>query len=56
MNSIAKKTAIVMTEIEKNYKKNVATQKLMLRHSKELKANTSVVTKEDYVEIIKVVE
>ena len=28
----------VATKVEKNYKKNVATQKIMLRHNEELKA------------------
>ena len=56
VNSVATKTATVTIEVEKNYKKNVATQKLMLRHSKELKAEVSIATKEDYVLTIKVVE
>ena len=56
MNSISIKTATVLTEVEKNYKKNVVTQKLMLRHSKELKAEVFVMTKEDYVVTINVVE
>ena len=54
MNSIAKKTAIIETEVKKNYKKNVTTQKLMLRHNKELKAEISIATKEDYVATIKI--
>ena len=56
VNSIATKTTSVMTEVEKNYKKNVTTQKLMLRHSKELKVEVFVVRKEDYVAIINVIE
>ena len=36
-----------------NYKKNVAIHKLMLRQNKELKAEISVATKEDYVATIK---
>ena len=56
MNSVATNTVTVLTEVEKNYKKNVTTQKLMLRHSRELKAEVSVATKEDYVATIKVVE
>ena len=56
MNSVATKTTIVVREVEKNYKKNVATQKLMLRHYKELKAKISTAIKEDYVATIKVVE
>ena len=43
MNSVA-------TEVENNYKK------LMLRHSKENKAEISVTTKEDYVATIKIDE
>ena len=38
VDSIATKTATMAIEVEKNYKKNAATQKLILRHSKELKA------------------
>ena len=56
VNSIEINTATVTIRNEKNYKKNVATQKLLLRHSKELKAETFVATKEDYVVTIKVVE
>ena len=44
MNSVATKTTIITTEVEKNYKKNVATQKLMLRHNKELKVDIFIVT------------
>ena len=49
VNSVETKTTIVSTEVEKNYKKNVATRKLMLRHNKEVKADISVGTKENYV-------
>ena len=45
-----------MTEVEKNYKKHVATHKLMLQHNKELKAEISVAAKEDYVTTIKIVK
>ena len=45
VNSVATKTTTVIIEVEKNYKKNVATQKLMLRHSKELKAEVSIEAK-----------
>ena len=38
------KTNIAMTEVEKNYKKNVATLKLMLQHNKELKVEISIAT------------
>ena len=38
VNSIMTKTDITTTGFEKNYKKNVTTQKLMLRHNKEHKA------------------
>ena len=34
VNSVMTKTAIVVTEIEKNHKMNIATHKLMLRHNK----------------------
>ena len=50
VNSIVTKTAIVVTEVMKNY------EKLMLRHSKENKAEISVATKEDYVATIKIAE
>ena len=50
VNSVTTKTVIVVTEVEKNHKK------LMLRHSKENKAEIYVATKEDYVETIKIVE
>ena len=56
VSSVTTKTDIVETEVQKNYKKNVATQKLMLRHNKELKEKTSVTTKRDYVATIKVYE
>ena len=57
VNFVATKTAIVVTEFEKNYKKkNVATHKLILQHNKELKAEISVVTKEYYIATIKVVD
>ena len=56
VNSVATKTGIVRTKVEKNYKKNVTTQKIMLRHNKELEAKPSVATKEYYVTTIKVVE
>ena len=36
VNFVVTKTAIVETEVEKNYKKNVTTLKFMLRHIKEL--------------------
>ena len=56
VNSLVTKTAIVSTEVEKIYKKNVVTQKLMLRHIKELKVDISVATKEYYVATIKAAE
>ena len=43
-DSIARKTSIVVTKVEKNYKKNVVTQKIMSRHNEELKAEISVET------------
>ena len=51
VNSVATKTSIVTTKVEKNYKKNVATHKIMLRHNEELKAKISITTKENYVAI-----
>ena len=44
MNSVMKKTSIVGKKVEKNYKKNVATQKIMSRHNEELKGEISVMT------------
>ena len=41
---VATKTSIVATKVEKNYKKNVATQKIMSQHNEELKAEISVAT------------
>ena len=49
------KTTIVVTESEENDKKIVATQKQMLRHKNELKANIYIVTNENYVVTIKAV-
>ena len=54
MNVVATKTIIVATESEENDKKIVATHKRMLRHNNELKADISVVAKENYVMIKKV--
>ena len=54
MNVVATKTTIVTIESEENDKKIVATQKRKLRHNNELKADISVVTKENYVMTIKV--
>ena len=56
MNVVATKTTIVSTESEENDKKIVATQKRMLRHNNELKADISVMTKENYVVIIKAID
>ena len=53
---VATKTTIVATESEENDKKIVATHKRMLRHNNELKADISIVTKENYVVTIKVAE
>ena len=41
-----------MTKFEKNYRKNVATQKFLSRHNEELKAEIFVVTIESYVETL----
>ena len=38
VNFVATKTSIVAPKVEKNYKKNVATQKIMSRHNEELKS------------------
>ena len=56
MNVVTTKTTIVATKSEENDKKIVVTQKWMLRHNNELKANIFVATKENYVAIIKAVE
>ena len=45
VNFVVTKTAIFGTEVEKNLKKNVATQRLMLRHNKELKVGISIAKK-----------
>ena len=50
VNTIAKKKATIVTEVEKNYKK------LMLEHGQENKAEIFVATKKDYVVIIKIAE
>ena len=44
MNSVAITTSIIAKKVEKNYKKNVATQKIMSRHNEELKAEIYVTT------------
>ena len=51
VNSVVTKTSIVTTIVEKNYKKNVATQKLMLRHNEEMKTKISIVIEKFYVVI-----
>ena len=40
MNSVGTKTSIVATKPKKNYKKNVATSKIMSRHNESLKIKT----------------
>ena len=50
-NSVVTKTFIVMKKVENNYKKNVATQKIMSRHNEELKEEISIVIRENYVAI-----
>ena len=47
MNSVATKTSIVETKVEKNYKKNVATHKIMSRHNEELKVEISITSSRD---------
>ena len=42
VNYVAIKTSIVVTKVEKNYKKNVATQKIMSRRNEELKVEISI--------------
>ena len=44
VKSVTTKISIVMTKFEKNYKKNVATQKIMLQHNEEMKAEISIST------------
>ena len=44
VNSVTTKTSIVAIKVEKNYKKNVVTQKIMLLHNEELKAKITVTT------------
>ena len=56
MNVVATKTTIVKAKSEENDKKIVVTQKWMLRHNNELKADISIVIKKNYVVKIKVVE
>ena len=56
VNVVTTKTIIVVTESDEIDKKIVATQIRMLRHNNELNANISVVTKENYVFIIKSAE
>ena len=51
MNSVTTHTTIFMKNVEKNYKKDVATLKLLLRQNKGLKVVISVATKEDYATI-----
>ena len=53
MNVVAIKTTIIGTKSEENDKNIVATQKQMLRHNNELKADISIMTKENYVATIK---
>ena len=47
---------IIATEVEKNDKKIVATQKQMSRHNNELKTDIFVTTKENYVAKLKAKE
>ena len=51
MNSVTTHTTIVTKKVEKNYNKDVATLKLLLRQNKGLKVVISFVTKEDYATI-----
>ena len=51
MNSVTTHTTIVTKKFEKNYKKDVATLKLLLQQNKGLKVVISVATKEDYAVI-----
>ena len=44
VNSITIKTSIVATKVEKNCKKNVATLKIMSRHTEKLKVEIFVMT------------
>ena len=56
VNVVATKATIVAVESEENDKKIIATQKQMLRHNEELKAEIFVAKKEDYVATIKIAE
>ena len=56
VNVVVTKTIIVATESEENDKKIFVTRRQMLRHYNELKADIFVVTKENYVVIIKAAE
>ena len=56
VNVVMTKMIIIVTESEENDKKIVVTQKWMLRHNNEFKANISVMTKENYVVTIKAAE
>ena len=56
MNVVAIKTTFIAIECEETDKKIGSTQNWMLRHNNELKADISVLTKENYVMTIKVVE
>ena len=51
MNSITTQTTIVTIKVEKNYKKDVVTLKLLLRQNKGLKAVISFAIKEFYAAI-----
>ena len=44
LNVVLTKMTIITTEVEKNDKKIIATQKRMLRHNNQLKADISVAT------------
>ena len=56
MNVVVTKTTIITTKSEENDKKIVATQKWMLRYNNELKADITILTKENYVATIKAAE
>ena len=56
MNVVTTKMTIIAIEFENNDKKIAVTQKRMLRHNNELKADIYVMTKENYVTTNKATE
>ena len=48
INSVATRIFIITIKVEKNYKKNFAMQKIMLRHNEKLKAEIFVAITRSY--------